>query len=154
MIQDNVPSLIFISKSFTLYTRLLFLGLQPLWGSGVTSSIEAIRKPTCCKAEIADSRQEPGPFTLISISLTPLRIAMLAQLCAACWAAKGVLLREPLNPTQPAELEQIVLPSKSVMVTSVLLKVALIWATAFTTFFLIFRFVKLLNFPKITLDLM
>jgi hypothetical protein len=111
-----------------------------LCGSGVTSSIEAIRKPACCKAEMADSRPEPGPLTLISTSRTPLRIAELAQRCAALCAANGVLLREPLNPTQPAELEQTVFPSKSVIVISVLLNVARICTMARTTFFLTFRF--------------
>jgi hypothetical protein len=75
---------------------------------------------------MADSRPEPGPFTLISISLTPFRFAAEAQRCAACCAAKGVLFREPLNPMQPAEPAQIVFPSGSVMVIKVLLKVALI----------------------------
>jgi hypothetical protein len=102
-----------------------------------------MRNPACCKAEMADSRPEPGPLTLISTSRTPLRIAVLAQRCAACCAAKGVLLREPLKPTHPAEPEQIALPSKSVIVIKVLLNVAFMCATALTTFLLIFRFVLL-----------
>jgi hypothetical protein len=91
-------------------------------------------------AEIADSRPDPGPLTLISTSRTPLRIAVFAQLCAACCAAKGVLFREPLKPTQPAELEQITSPSISVTVINVLLKVALMCTIARTTFFLTLRF--------------
>jgi hypothetical protein len=50
-----------------------------------------------------------------------LRIAVLAARWAACEAAKGVLLRAPLKPTQPAELVQIAPPSTSVTVISVLL---------------------------------
>jgi hypothetical protein len=90
---------------------------------------------------MADSRPEPGPLTLISTSRTPLRIAELAQRWAALWAAKGVLLREPLNPTQPAEPEQTALPSISVIVINVLLNVAFMCTIARTTFFLTFRFV-------------
>jgi hypothetical protein len=159
MNQDNVPSFLSTSKNirwvphFTtkpqnentfrhplLYTRLRFGGRQPLCGSGVTSSIEAMRNPACWRAEMADSRPEPGPLTLISISRTPLRIAILAQRCAACCAAKGVLLREPLKPTQPAEPEQIVSPSGSVIVINVLLNVAFMYTIALAIFFLTFRF--------------
>jgi hypothetical protein len=68
-------------------------------------------------------------------------MAALAQRCAALCAAKGVLLREPLKPTQPAEPEQTVLPSKSVIVINVLLNVAFICTIARTTLFLTFRFV-------------
>jgi hypothetical protein len=122
------------------YTLLRFGGLHPLCGSGVTSSIEAIRKPAAWRADIADSRPEPGPLTLISTSRTPLRIAVLAHREAACEAANGVLLRDPLNPTQPAELVQITSPSISAIVTSVLLNVALMLTIARTTFFRILRF--------------
>jgi hypothetical protein len=139
---NNVPFYNQPQKSILVlvYTLLRFGGLQPLCGKGVTSSIDAIRKPACCKADMADSRPEPGPLTLISTSRTPLRIAVLAQRCAALCAAKGVLFRDPLKPTQPVELEQTVLPSKSVIVINVLLNVALICTIARTTFFLTFRF--------------
>jgi hypothetical protein len=100
-----------------------------------------MRNPACCRAEMTDSRPEPGPLTLISISRTPLRTAVPAQRCAACCAAKGVLLREPLKPTQPAEPEQIVSPFGSVIVINVLLNVAFMCTMAFATFFLTFRFV-------------
>jgi len=130
-----------MNNELYFYTLLRFGGLQPLCGRGVTSSIEVIRNPACCRAEMADSRPEPGPLTLISTSRTPLRIAALAQRCAALCAAKGVLLREPLKPTQPAEPEQTVLPSKSVIVINVLLNVAFMCTIARTTFFLTFRFV-------------
>ena len=141
---NNVPSYLFISTKLiwllAIYTLLRFGGLHPLCGRGVTSSIDDIRSPACCKADIADSRPEPGPLTLISISRTPLRIAALAQRCAALWAANGVLLREPLKPTHPGEPELIVLPSISVTVINVLLNVAFMCTIARTTFFLIFRF--------------
>lgn len=110
-------------------------------GNGVTSSMEAMRSPACCRADIADSRPDPGPLTLISISRTPFRMAALAQRCAARWAAKGVLLREPLKPTQPAEPAHTALPSMSVTVINVLLNVAFMCTMALTTFFLTFRFV-------------
>src|SRR5256884_8657637 len=87
-----------------------------------------IVNPAACSAVIADSRPDPGPFTLTSISLTPNFVALSAQVSAARWAAKGVLLRLPLNPTVPAEAKQSVSPLVSVIVTTVLLNVALIWA--------------------------
>src|ERR1039458_7954076 len=73
---------------------------------------------------MADSRPEPGPLTRTSISLMPCDIACRAASCATCWAAKAVLLREPLNPTRPALDQPSTLPCMSVMVTLVLLKVA------------------------------
>jgi len=106
----------------------------------VTSSIEEIRNPAVWSAETAGSRPAPGPLTLISTSRTPLRLAAPAARTAACCAANGVLLRDPLNPVHPAELAQIVSPSTSVMVIKVLLKLALMWTIARATFFLIFRF--------------
>ncbi len=54
---------------------------------------------------------------------------------AAIWAAKGVDLREPLNPMVPAEDHEIVLPCASVMVIMVLLNVEFTWATPDTMFF-------------------
>src|SRR5438046_2519773 len=85
-------------------------------------------RPAACKAVIADSRPEPGPFTRTSISLRPNFDAFSAQVSAARWAANGVLLRLPLKPTVPAEAKQSVSPLVSVMVTIVLLNVALMWA--------------------------
>jgi hypothetical protein len=46
-----------------------------------------------------------------------------AACSAARWAAKAVPLREPLKPTAPALECAITLPSASVMLTNVLLKV-------------------------------
>src|SRR3954465_6014813 len=61
----------------------------------------------------------------------------LRAFCAACSAArpaaKGVLFRAPLKPTEPAEAQEMVSPLVSVMVTIVLLKVALMWATPLVT---------------------
>ena len=68
----------------------------------------------------------------------PMRFALTAQRSLARVAAKGVDLREPLKPTVPAESQQRVSPLTSVMVIIVLLKVALMWATPFNTFFRIF----------------
>ena len=69
-----------------------------------------------------------GPLTRTSISLRPNLLARSAQVSAARWAAKGVLLRLPLKPTVPADAKHSASPLVSVMVTMVLLKVALMWA--------------------------
>jgi hypothetical protein len=47
---------------------------------------------------------------------------------AVTWAANGVDLREPLKPADPADSQHTTLPSVSVMVTIVLLKLVLMWA--------------------------
>src|SRR5262249_38779131 len=99
--------------------------------------------PAACSAVMADSRPEPGPLTRTSISLRPNLVAFSAQVSAARWAANGVLLRLPLNPTVPAEAKQSVSPLVSVMVTIVLLKVALIWATPRLTLRRALRFLLL-----------
>ena len=65
----------------------------------------------------------------------PLRAADSAVTCAA----NGVDLREPLNPTVPADSQAITLPERSVMVTIVLLKLALMWAWPNGTFFFTLR---------------
>ena len=54
---------------------------------------------------------------------------------ATCWAAKAVLLREPLKPTRPALDQPSTLPCISVMLTLVLLKVAKILAMPTAMFF-------------------
>src|SRR5207302_7796329 len=110
------------------YTRRFLGGRQPLCGSGVTSSMALTDRPAAWRAVMADSRPEPGPLTRTSISLRPNLVARSAAVSAARWAAKGVLLRLPLNPTVPAEANVSVSPFVSVMVTKVLLKVALMWA--------------------------
>ena len=60
---------------------------------------------------------------------TPCSMARRAQASAASWAAKGVDLREPLKPTLPAEAHDRTLPSWSVKLMIVLLKLDLMWAT-------------------------
>ena len=60
---------------------------------------------------------------------TPCSIARRAQCSAASWAANGVDLREPLNPTLPAEAHARTLPSGSLIDTIVLLNELLMWAT-------------------------
>src|SRR6516165_8735838 len=99
--------------------------------------------PAACRAVMADSRPEPGPLTRTSISFRPNLVAFSAQVSAARWAAKGVLLRLPLKPTVPAEAKQSVSPLGSVMVTMVLLKVALMWATPRLTLRRALRFLLL-----------
>src|SRR5207253_10174135 len=94
-------------------------------------------------AVIAASRPDPGPLTRTSISLRPNLLAFSAQVSAARWAAKGVLLRLPLKPTVPAEAKHRVSPLASVMVTIVLLKVALMWATPRLTLRRALRFLLL-----------
>src|SRR6516164_308765 len=84
-------------------TRRFFGGRQPLWGSGVTSSMALTFSPAAWRAVMADSRPEPGPLTRTSISLRPNLLARSAATSAARWAANGVLLRLPLKPTVPAE---------------------------------------------------
>jgi hypothetical protein len=56
-------------------------------------------------------------------------MARRAAASAAIWAAKGVDLREPLKPTLPADAHDRTLPSWSVNVTIVLLKLLLMCAT-------------------------
>src|SRR5512137_1810049 len=51
-------------------------------------------------------------------------MAFWAAFSDAIWAAKGVLLREPLKPTLPALAHVTTFPVPSVIVTMVLLKVA------------------------------
>src|SRR5690606_13461026 len=64
----------------------------------------------------------------------PCSMAGGAAASAASWAANGVDLREPLNPTWPDEAQEITAPVGSVMDTIVLLKVLLMWACPWATF--------------------
>ena len=77
--------------------------------------------PAFWMLRMAVSRPEPGPFTTTSTLRTPCSMARRAHCSAAIWAANGVLLREPLKPTLPAEAHASTLPSWSVMLTMVLL---------------------------------
>ena len=94
------------------------------------SRIVDTEKPTACKARSALSRPEPGPLTSISSVSMPCSRAFLPASSAATWAAYGVLLRLPLKPWLPAEDQAIALPWASVMVMTVLLKVAATWGHA------------------------
>src|SRR4249920_3667701 len=100
---------------------------------GVTSLMDLISTPAAWRARMADSRPLPGPLTLMSSDRRPLSLATLAAALAACWAAKGVPLREPLKPRVPALDQVTTWPSMSVMVTWVLLKEAWTWAIPCTT---------------------
>ena len=88
------------------------------------SSIARITIPADCSPVMALSRPEPGPFTRTSSSFTPNLLARSAQVSAARWAAKGVLLRLPLKPEVPAVAQHRTSPLTSVIVTIVLLNVA------------------------------
>ena len=93
-------------------------------GIGVTSRIDFTSSPTVCSARIADSRPEPGPFTRTSSDRMPTALAALPAFRAACVAANGVPLRDPLKPMPPALDHATTLPSVSAMVTVVLLNEA------------------------------
>src|SRR5271170_2569249 len=142
MLVNNLVGTVMVSRGFrgADYTRRFFGGRQPLCGSGVTSSIALMDRPAACRAVMADSRPDPGPLTRTSISLRPNLLARSAQVSAARWAAKGVLLRLPLKPTVPADAKHSASPLVSVMVTIVLLKVALMWAIPRLTLRRAFRF--------------
>src|SRR5437016_378846 len=106
-----------------------FGGRQPLWGMGVTSLMPETSIPVFWSDRMAVSRPEPGPLTSTSTLRTPCSMARRAHCSAASWAAKGVDLRDPLNPTLPADAHARTLPSMSVMDTMVLLKELLMCAT-------------------------
>src|SRR5262249_51933480 len=105
------------------YTRRRFGGRQPLCGIGVTSRMRLIANPAACRERRAESRPAPGPFTCTWTVRMPASAALRAALSAATWAANGVPLREPLNPTVPALAHATTFPCGSVIVTIVLLKV-------------------------------
>ena len=81
-------------------------------------------RPIVCSARIADSRPAPGPLTRTSSVRIPNALAAFPAAIAACVAANGVPLRDPLNPIQPALDHATTFPSGSVMVTVVLLNEA------------------------------
>src|SRR6266496_273739 len=105
---------------------------------GVTSRMDLISTPAACRARMADSRPLPGPLTRMSSDRRPPSLAAVAAAVAACWAAKGVPLRDPLKPRVPALDQVTTFPSRSVMVTWVLLKEACTWAIPCTTCFFSF----------------
>jgi len=74
---------------------------------------------------------------------SPLSVALLAAVNAACCAANGVPLRDPRKPSEPELDHAMVFPSWSVMVTMVLLNVAWtcttpVWTTRFSFFLKLF----------------
>src|SRR3989344_4669762 len=87
------------------------------------------------KARIAGSRPDPTPATTTSASLTPRAAALPPITSPTLPAAKGVPFLAPLNPRDPAEDQNKVLPSLSEKRTLVLLKVASMWRTPEVTFF-------------------
>src|SRR5579859_3559600 len=98
-----------VSSHVSLSPRGLFLwlcqtrrrlgGRQPLCGTGVMSWIEPTSRPVACSDRMAVSRPEPGPLTKTSTLRMPCSMARRAAASAAIWAAYGVDLRDPLNPT-------------------------------------------------------
>ena len=68
----------------------------------------------------------------------PCSIALWAASSAASCAAKGVDLREPLNPLTPDDDQATTFPETSVIVTIVLLNDAVMWAIPLWMFFLTF----------------
>src|SRR4051812_11999246 len=69
----------------------------------------------------------------------PCSCALRAAFSAAICAANGVDLREPLNPTCPADAQLITFPLGSVIDTIVLLNVLLMCAAPWATFFFSLR---------------
>src|SRR6186997_3394222 len=108
--------------------------VQPLCGTGVTSLIDVTSMPVFWIERTAVSRPDPGPFTWTSARRRPCSIAARPARSAASWAAKGVDLREPLNPTPPDDAQAMTLPSVSVIETIVLLNELLMCTTPVVTF--------------------
>src|SRR5688572_22089168 len=102
-------------------TRLRFFCRTPLCACGETSLTPRISSPAAWSERIAVSRPEPGPFTKTSTFWRPCSMPLRAALSAVTCAAKGVDLREPLNPAEPADSQAITFPSLSVKETIVLL---------------------------------
>src|SRR5215217_4608613 len=123
-------------------TRLRFRGRTPLWACGVTSRTPRISRPAAWSERIAVSRPEPGPLTKTSTFCRPCSIPLRAHASAVTCAAKGVDLREPLKPAEPADSHAITFPSLSVRDTIVLLNDVLMWACPIAMFFLTRRRVR------------
>jgi len=86
--------------------------------------MEVIFKPDEWSALSADSLPDPGPLTKTDTDRIPHSRAFRAAFSPATCAAKGVDLRDPLKPPQPALDQLTTLPRGSDMVTIVLLNVA------------------------------
>src|SRR5207247_1741841 len=110
--------------AYSFYMRRFFGGLQPLWGTGVTSAMLLILRPSALRARTADSRPGPGPLMRTSRFFTPHSWAARPACSAATWAANGVDFLEPLKPAAPEVAHAKALPWRSVMVTMVLLNEA------------------------------
>lgn len=81
-------------------------------------------RPAVCNERIAVSLPGPTPFTTTSTFLIPESNAILPAFSAANPAANGVDFLLPLKPIAPLEAQATTLPSLSVIVVIVLLKVA------------------------------
>src|SRR5690606_1039885 len=97
-----------------------------------------IFKPSAFNARTAESRPGPGPLIRTSRFLTPHSCAARPACSAATCAAKGVDLRDPLNPAPPDVAQDRAFPCRSVMVMMVLLNEACTWAMPSATFFFAF----------------
>src|SRR6478672_4650066 len=126
--------------------RRRFGGRQPLCGTGVTSEMLLILRPSALSARTADSRPGPGPLMRTSRFFTPHSCAARPACSAATCAANGVDLREPLNPAAPEVAHARALPWRSVIVTMVLLNEAWMWAMPSATFFFTFLRTRVLAF--------
>src|SRR6185436_4144334 len=126
--------------------RRYFGGRQPLCGTGVTSEMLVILKPTAFSARTADSRPGPGPLMRTSMFFTPDSAASRPACSAATCAAKGVDLREPLKPLLPQVAQASALPWRSVIVTIVLLNDACTCAMPSATFLRTFLRTRVLAF--------
>lgn len=102
------------------------------------SRIDRTSIPAVDKARTADSLPAPGPLTRTSTVRSPDSFALFAAVREACWAAKGVPLREPRNPKEPELDHDNTLPIGSVNVMIVLLNVACTCTNPTGTFFLSF----------------
>src|SRR5438445_12146400 len=107
--------------------RRRFGGRQPLCGTGVTSEMLLILRPSAFSALTADSRPGPGPLIRTSRFFTPHSCAALPAASAAICAANGVDFREPLKPAPPEVAHDSALPCRSVIVMIVVLNDACAW---------------------------
>src|SRR5882672_7939739 len=102
--------------------------------------------PAVDSARTADSRPAPGPLTSTWTVRNPDSLALFAAVSDACCAAKGVPLREPRKPREPALDQDNTFPTGSVTVMMVLLKDACTWTTPTGTDFFSF-FLKAFFLP-------
>src|SRR3954462_1699607 len=86
-------------------------------------------------ARIVGSRPDPTPLTTTSTSLIPSAADFWPKISPTFDAANGVPFLAPLNPSDPDEDQNSVLPSLSATVTLVLLKVASTFKMPEVTFF-------------------